>query len=134
MEKQMDDTTYNSLSTIDNPPRGEPKEGKQDELFESDEHEQEVEQLLSVAPPDRFAFKLTLVLKADDGTANSNPMTIPVAAGSCYSDRVEEVLKKQFNSARFTQILRAVVGEPNLNVQMDIEDTEAMEPDPNSLI
>lgn len=81
-----------------------------EDLDESETHEQNVEALLNCERPEAFEFKLTLALKPTSG--NTNPTTLPVAAGCCFGDRIEEILGKQFRSAYFRNRLRAVVGEP----------------------
>lgn len=110
---------YISESTIDNPPKEE-KEPKQNELFNDEEHEEAVKLLLCTNIPNRFKFKLTLVLQADDGYSNPNASTIPIAAGTCPSDRIEEILKAHFESDYTVQRIRAVVGMPFVKKQEEL--------------
>jgi len=107
-----DDGDYRSSSSIDNPPR-EPKKGKKDkqiEMFDSDEHEDDVSQLLSNTIPDRFNVELKLTLKGCSGISKAH--TIPIVAGEAPSERIEEVLRKNLTSEYFLNKLRAVVGKP----------------------
>ncbi len=83
----------------------------QSKLFEnqysSEEHEDDVELLLSEKRPSKFDFRLDLKLKA--GNLNHS---VPIAAGRCYGDRIEEILEKTLNSDWFKERLRAIVGSP----------------------
>lgn len=103
---------YFSKSTIDEPPR-EPIKAKKGQMsiVEKEEHEERVESFLATNIPEFFDFKLTLSLSACEG--NTNPHTIPVAAGEAIPhERVEEIIVSQVKSESFTRKLRAIVGTP----------------------
>jgi len=77
------------------------------ESSEAEDHEISVESLLNAQRPDSFDFKMELKLKAGNQTHS-----VPVAAGHCFGDRIEEIIEKQFNAAYFKERLRAIVGPP----------------------
>ena len=104
--------TYRTPS-IDSPPRedfeaADQRDAEQLELLKEEKaHEEAVTDHLN-EHPNKCAFELKMTVKCDGG----KPHTIPIAEGECPAERLEEYLEKRFNSPRFRNILRAIVGAP----------------------
>ena len=106
---------------IDHEPR-EPKETKDAEAAEQlslikkekEEHEAEVKEF-EAENPRTFAFEMRLVIKPQGG----RPFTLPIAAGACPGDCVEDYLNKRFHSNKFRGVLRAICGDPAPRTKKD---------------
>lgn len=113
--------TYSSKSSIDRPPNGKDAP-EQEELFDSDEHDEDVDNFLASQRPDSWKFELTLTLAPKKGKGTHK---VPVCSGCAYGDRIEELLEKGMDSLYFKERLRSIIGEPlpELAAQTDIEES-----------
>ncbi len=103
----IDDGTYESHSSIDHEPKGEPAE--QQEMFEEPESAEEtIAKFEQPAAERKFKCELTLKLTP----AGDKTITLPLLAGEYPSSRIREIILLAVNARRNVSIIEATLDNP----------------------